>query len=211
MTATGGRGGDANIGTCLVQGDEHGPGGGGGGGIVFTSSAVNAVSSVVGGQSGRTTGNIAYGSVAGGNGSLTTTLAATAIPGVQACTLATRASLAGLRVRPGLVEFATSSQRDTLAFTLYETRDPAGRKDLRPLTARPIAAPLPDTLDAVLYRVPVKRMSGPYVVVEETEINGRRHMLGPFPLNDAWLREAFERLEARAGRERPAPCAGPRC
>jgi hypothetical protein len=213
VNAAGGRGGDGDFGTfgatnCAISNSPHGPGGGGGGGVIFTSSAVNAASSVVGAPSGRTTGNIAYGSVAGSNGTLTTTLAVTSIPGVQACTLATNASVAGLRVRPGLVEFATASQRDTLAFTLYETADPVGRKGLRPLVTKPVAAPLPDTLDAVLYRVPVKRLVGPYLLIEETEINGRRHKLGPFPLDDAELVQAFERLEARATREQTRTVRG---
>ena len=169
--------------------------------MVFVSSALNAGSSVVGGQSGRTAGNIAYGSAAGSNGVITTTVAANSIPGVHACTVATQASLAGLRVRDGLVEFATSSQRDTLAFQLYATADPAGRRGNRPLHERPIPAPLPDTLDAVLYRVPVKRVTEPYVVVEEIEVSGRRRALGPFPVGDASLREAFERLEMRTARE----------
>jgi len=202
VTAVGGRGGDADFnGACAVSNSPHGPGGGGGGGVVFASSALSGTSLALGGQSGRTAGNIAYGSAAGGNGSITTGLTAANIPGVQACTVATRASLAGLRVRRGLVEFATSSQRDTLAFQVYATSDPAGRKDRRPLHERPIAAPLPDTLDAVLYRVPVRQTAGPYVLIEEIEISGRLRALGPFPANDPELREAFERLELRATRE----------
>jgi hypothetical protein len=211
VTAAGGRGGDADFGGgCNVANSPHGPGGGGGGGVVFASSALSAASSVVGGQSGRTAGNIAYGSTAGANGSITTTLAVTSIPGVQACTVATRASLAGLRVRRGLVEFATASQRDTLAFQLYATADPAGHRGNRPLHARPIPAPLPDTLDAVLYRVPVKEAAGPYVLVEEIETSGRRRALGPFAAGDASLREAFERLEARAAHEQTRTVRGAR-
>ncbi len=203
VTAIGGRGGDADFGTaaCTVSNSAHGPGGGGAGGVIFTSSGVNGSSTVAGAQSGRTTGNIAYGSTAGGAGVLNTALAVTAIPGVQACTVATRASLAGLRVRPGRVEFATSSQRDTLAFALYETADPVGRQGRRALTARPVPAALPDTIDAVLYRVPVRRVVGPYLLIEEIEVGGRKRTLGPFPLDDAALRADFERLEARASRE----------
>src|SRR5688572_31758371 len=87
-TATGGVGGNADFSTgCAISNDEHGPGGGGGGGVIFASSALNASSTVTGGASGRTFGNIAYGSVAGSNGpAITTSLAVTAIPGVQACT-----------------------------------------------------------------------------------------------------------------------------
>lgn len=203
VTATGGQGGNADFsGACAVSNSPHGPGGGGAGGVVFASSALNAASSVLGAPSGRTTGNVAYGSTAGTNGSITATLAVTSIPGVQACTVATNASLAGLRVRRGLVEFATTSQRDTLAFQLYGTPDPSGRRSGRALHPRPIPAPLPDTLDAVLYRVPVSPAAGPYLMVEEIETSGRRRMLGPFPVDDAPLREAFERLEARAAEER---------
>jgi hypothetical protein len=202
VTANGGRGGDADFtGSCAVSNSPHGPGGGGGGGVVFASSALNAASAVVGGQSGRTTGNIAYGSTVGTNGSISTTLAVTSIPGVQACTVATNATLAGLRVRRGLVEFATASQRDTLGFQLYSTADPAGHRGNRALHARPITAPLPDVLDAVLYRVPVTAAVGPYVLVEEIETSGRRRALGPFPVGDTALREAFERLERRAAGE----------
>ena len=68
------------------------------------------------------------------------------------------------------MEFASASQRDTLGFQLYSTADPAGRRGNRPLLARPIPAALPDTPDAVLYRVPVKQAVGPYVVVEEIEV-----------------------------------------
>ncbi|HET9315121.1 MAG TPA: hypothetical protein VFQ51_06000, partial [Vicinamibacteria bacterium] len=177
VTATGGRGGDANIGVCNVSNNAHGPGGGGAGGIVFASSGLNGGSSVSGAQNGLTTNGtttIPFGATAGTIGSMATTLTAAQIPGVQACTVATHASLAGLRVRRGLVEFATASQRDTLGFRLYSTADPAGRRGNRALHARPILAPLPDLLDAALYRVPVTAPVGPYVLVEEIETSGRR-------------------------------------
>jgi hypothetical protein len=207
LTAIGGRGGDGNFGTngainCAIQGNEHGPGGGGGGGVIFAARAVNAGSSVVGGQSGRTTGNVAYGSVAGSNGpAIDTTLTAAEVVGVQACTIATKASLAGLRVSPGVVEFATASQRGTLAFDLYATDDPQGLRGRRAL-ARRVPSALPDTLDAVLYRVPVRgAMAGPYLVIDEIETNGRVHRLGPFTAGDAQLADAYARLAGRAQRE----------
>ena len=203
VTATGGVGGNADFsGICAVSNDEHGPGGGGGGGVVFASSALAAGSSVLGGASGRTFGNIAYGSVAGSNGpAITTALAVTAIPGVQACTVATRASVAGLRVTPGLLEFATASQRGTLAFEVFATDDPQGVRNRRPLASR-IPAALPDTFDAVLYRVPTAaRRAGPYLVIDEIEISGHVRRLGPFAAGDAALTDAYARLADRASRE----------
>jgi hypothetical protein len=203
VTATGGVGGNADFsGICAVSNDEHGPGGGGGGGVVFASSALAAGSSVLGGASGRTFGNIAYGSVAGSPGpAITTALAVTAIPGVQACTVATRASVAGLRVTPGLLEFATASQRGTLAFEVFATDDPQGVRNRRPL-ARRVPAALPDTFDAVLYRVPTaERRAGPYLVIDEIEISGHVRRLGPFAAGDAALADAYARLADRASRE----------
>jgi Peptidase family C25 len=202
-TATGGVGGNADFSTgCAISNDEHGPGGGGGGGVVFASSALAAGSSVVGGSAGRTFGNIPYGAANGANGpAITTSLAVTAIPGVQACTVATRASVAGLRVTPGFVEFATASQRGTLAFELFATDDPQGVRNRRPLGRR-IPAALPDTFDAVLYRVPVPvRSPGPYLVIDEIEISGHVRRLGPFAAGDAALEGAYARLAARASRE----------
>lgn len=203
VNAAGGIGGNADFsGACAVSNDEHGPGGGGGGGVVFASSALNAASSVAGGSAGRTFGNIAYGAANGANGpAITTSLTVTQIPGVQACTVATRASLAGLRVSPGLVEFATASQRGTLAFELFATDDPSGVRNRRPL-ARRVPAALPDTLDAVLYRVPVgDRRAGPYVVIDEIEISGHVRRLGPFAASDETLADAYARLSERAARE----------
>ncbi|MET0553396.1 MAG: C25 family cysteine peptidase [Vicinamibacteria bacterium] len=201
VNAAGGVGGDADFNACNVSNSPHGPGGGGGGGVVFSSSGVNGASSVAGGASGRTTGNIAFGSAAGSNGVLTTTLTVTQIPGVQACTVATRASVAGLRVGPGVVEFATASQRGTLAFEVFATDDPHGLANRRPL-ARRVPAALPDTTDAVLYRVPVAlRQPGPYVVIDEIEISGHVRRLGPFAAGDGELADAYARLAERASRE----------
>jgi hypothetical protein len=207
LTAIGGRGGDGDFGTngainCNVSGTPHGPGGGGGGGVIFAARAVNAASSVVGTQSGRTTGNIAYGSVAGANGpAIDISLTAAEIVGVQACTIATQASMAGLRVSPGLVEFATASQRDTLAFDVYTTDDAYGTGARRRL-ARRVPSAMPDTLDAVLYRVPVPdKRPGPYLVIDEIETTGRVHRLGPFAVGDAALAASYARLAARAARE----------
>lgn len=209
-TATGGVGGNADFSAgCAISNDEHGPGGGGGGGVVFASSALAAGSAVTGGSAGRTFGNVAYGAANGANGpAITTSLAVTAIPGVQACTVATRASVAGLRVTPGLVEFATASQRGTLAFELFATDDPQGIRNRRPL-ARRIPAALPDTFDAVLYRVPVAaRSAGPYLVIDEIEISGHVRRLGPFAAGDPALADAYARLAARASREQTRALRG---
>lgn len=203
VNAAGGIGGNADFSAgCAISNDEHGPGGGGGGGVVFASSALAAGSSVAGGSAGRTFGNVPYGAANGANGpAITTTLAVTAIPGVQACTVATRASVAGLRVTPGLVEFATASQRGTLAFDFYATDDPQGVRNRRRL-ARRIPAALPDTFDAVLYRVPVPdRVPGPYLVIDEVEQSGHVRRLGPFAAGDQSLAEAYARLQDRASRE----------
>lgn len=203
VNAAGGTGGNADFSAgCAISNDEHGPGGGGGGGVVFASSALAAGSSVAGGSAGRTFGNIPYGAANGANGpAITTSLAVTAIPGVQACTVATRASVAGLRVTPGLLEFATASQRGTLAFEVFATDDPQGVRNRRPL-ARRIPAALPDTSDAVLYRVPLAgRSAGPYLVIDEIEISGHVRRLGPFAAGDPNLADAYERLSERASRE----------
>lgn len=203
VNAAGGIGGNADFsGACAVSNSPHGPGGGGGGGVVFASSALAAGSSVAGGVAGRTFGNVVYGAVAGSNGpTITTNLTVTQIPGVQACTTATRASIAGLRVSPGVVEFATSSQRGTLAFDLFATDDPQGVRGRTPL-ARRVPSALPDTSDAVLYRVPVaRRPDARFVVIDEVEISGHVRRLGPFAADDAALASAYGQLAERAARE----------
>jgi len=82
INANGGRGGD----TWLSQAagtnniNEHGPGGGGGGGAIFQTGS--ATTTVTGGAHGvSTTGSLTFGSVSGTVGK-TTTIVATAIPGV---------------------------------------------------------------------------------------------------------------------------------
>ena len=81
LSANGGRGGNAWA-TQAGATSAHGPGGGGGGGWIFTSSAPTATS-VTGGANGiTTTGNLAYGAVAGSPGQTATAAPAT-IPGVS--------------------------------------------------------------------------------------------------------------------------------
>ena len=110
----------------------------------------------------------------------------------------TRAVLRGLRVdvARGTVEFATGTQRRTAAFQLYATDDPAGRDGLVALGS-PIVSPVPDSTAPVLYRTDVGPIPSLYLMIEEIETTGRRHMMGPFELTDAKLRRAFERLERR--------------
>jgi hypothetical protein len=209
-TATGGVGGSANIAPCTASGSAHGPGGGGGGGVIFASGPVNAASSVAGGTNGLSTGNIAYGSSPGTNGPvIDTTLTADEITGVQTCTNATRASLAGLRVDPGgVVEFATTTQRRTQAFNLYTTRDAQGHGGRVRLNEKPVAASLPDTSSPTLYRVETPGFTDGYLVLEEIELNGRSHFMGPFAVDDARLRGAYERLEARSDEPGTRPARG---
>ena len=187
---------------CLA-GASHGPGGGGGGGAVFVSSAL-AASTVAGGPAGFTNTNdgnfttlpINYGATGGAAGftNIATTLAQ--LPGFLPCTAATRASVCGLRVDPaGTVEFATSSQRGSLAFNLYATEDATGRAGRVKLTDHPIPAPVPSSGTPILYRAETSPITAPYLVIEEIEVNGTRRALGPFPVGDERLRLGFERVE----------------
>jgi peptidase C25-like protein len=187
---------------CLA-GSSHGPGGGGGGGAVFVSSAP-AASTVAGGPAGFTNTNdgnfttlpINYGATAGAAGftNIATTLAQ--LPGFLPCTAATRASVCGLRVDPaGTVEFATSSQRGSLAFNLYATADATGRSGLVKLTDHAIPAPVPSSGTPILYRAETAPITSPYLVIEEIETSGTRRSLGPFPVGDERLRLGFERIE----------------
>lgn len=67
-SAKGGNGGNNE----MSGGPAHGPGGGGGGGIVYSNMALNAGSSVAGGNAGMTSGNtINYGATAGTTGVIT--------------------------------------------------------------------------------------------------------------------------------------------
>jgi len=110
----------------------------------------------------------------------------------------TRAVLRGLRVDValGTVEFATGSQLRTAAFQLYATNDPTGRDGLTALGG-PIVSPAPDSVAPILYRANVGPISTRYLMIEEIETTGRRHMMGPFEVTDAKLRRAFDRLERR--------------
>ncbi|HEV7500013.1 MAG TPA: C25 family cysteine peptidase, partial [Vicinamibacteria bacterium] len=207
---SGGVGGYANLfsppapapGPACTGTSSHGPGGGGGGGAIFVSTAPAAASSVAGGASGLTNATsgtftaptTAYGATAGGNGFQTTGV--TTLVGVQPCTVATRASVCGLRVDPsGLVEFATGSQRGTLGFDLFQTTDPTGRLGRRRLTDRSLTSPVPSSGSPILYRAETKQITAPYIVIEEIETSGTRRAIGPFAVGDERMRIGFERIE----------------
>ncbi len=131
----------------------------------------------------------------------------------------THASIAGLKVdRGGLVEFVTSSQHGTKSFNLYATNDREGRRDLVLLNPAPIAASSPHSLTPVLYSAKTRTVAARYVFVEETDLQGRTRLMGPFPVGGTRLETALgataARLRARgvqrgAARARPtfAPTA----
>ncbi len=63
----------------------HGPGGGGGGGVIYSTTALNAGSTVNGGAAGTTTGSINYGATAGAAGVIQTTISTT--PAFPVCSV----------------------------------------------------------------------------------------------------------------------------
>jgi hypothetical protein len=212
VDVSGGQGGYANLPSppapdpppAGVGGVHHGPGGGGAGGVILVSSAL-AASNISGGSNGFTNTcdgdsiQIAYDATPGTNGVLQTNITLAQIPGVQPCTLATRATIRGLRINPsGLVEFATSSQRKTLAFNIYGTDDATGRGSHVLLNRKPIAAPVPSSTNPILYKAETDPISTSFVMIEEIEAGGHSRMSGPYPVGAAHLRTAFEQVEALA-------------
>jgi uncharacterized repeat protein (TIGR01451 family) len=119
----------------------------------------------------------------------------------------TRASIRGLRVdaAAGIVEFATGNQNRTASFRVFETGDPAGARDLQPLHEGKVVSPVPDSLRPILYRVEARPVTQPYLMIEETELDGDRFMKGPFPVGDARLVQALKRVEARLDQMGVAP------
>jgi hypothetical protein len=207
INVNGGTGGYANVAnppgtnpTC-TGGTSHGPGGGGGGGAIFVSSNTLTASNVTAGTAGFTntvagtfTADINYGATAGADGFLNT--GATQLVGVQPCALATNASVCGLRVDPaGTVEFATSRQRGTLGFDLFQTDDPTGRRGRLRLTDQAIASPVPSSATPILYRAETAPITASFIVIEETEVRGQKRMIGPFRVGDEVLRVGYERIE----------------
>jgi hypothetical protein len=75
VTANGGSGG-TNTGT----GSPHGPGGGGGGGVIYSSSNINAASSVAGGAAGYTAGTNHYNAAPGNTGVLVQNISSSQTP-----------------------------------------------------------------------------------------------------------------------------------
>ncbi|MEO8500204.1 MAG: C25 family cysteine peptidase, partial [Vicinamibacteria bacterium] len=109
----------------------------------------------------------------------------------------TRASLAGLRVSPGVIEFATSWQRGTAGFHLYASDSPKRRADRVQITGAMIKSPRPESMTPILYRVDATTVA-PYLWIEEVELgsdSGR--LMGPFAIDDASLLHRFEAIERR--------------
>jgi hypothetical protein len=210
ILVNGGNGGYANLnsppapapGPGCTGGSSHGPGGGGGGGVIFASSAPAVASSVAGGAAGLTnatsgvftTPTTNYNATGGDNGFTTTGV--TTLVGIPTCADATRASVCGLRVDPsGTVEFATSSQHGTLGFDLFQTEDPTGRRGRVRLTERALVSPVPSSGTPILYRAETSPITASFLVIEETEVTGRKRMIGPFRVGDERMRLAYERIE----------------
>jgi uncharacterized repeat protein (TIGR01451 family) len=109
----------------------------------------------------------------------------------------TRAGIQGLRVEPGELAFATSTQSGTASFTLYETDDPTGAAGREALHDQPIASPVSDSITPILYTVPTRPVEKPFIMIEEREGDGDVVWTGPFPAADARLRRSLERVERR--------------
>ena len=111
----------------------------------------------------------------------------------------TRASIRGVRVdaAQGIVEFATGNQSRTASFQVFQTSDPSGAEKLEPLHEGKVVSPVPDSLRPILYRVDTRPVTQPYVMIEETELDGDRFMKGPFPVGDARLAQALKQIETR--------------
>ena len=121
-----------------------------------------------------------YNATGGANGFTTTGV--TTLVGVQTCAVATHASVCGLRVDPsGTVEFATSSQRGTLGFDLFQRR--TRRADVRPRPPHRAAlvSPVPSSGTPILYRAETSPITASYLVIEETEVNGTEADDRPLP------------------------------
>jgi hypothetical protein len=209
----GGNGGYSNLasppapapGPACLSGTAHGPGGGGGGGVALLSGAAGTAL-VAGGVNGLTnvTSGVhngatqAYGATAGAAGVLQTTLTRASVPGVQTCLASTRATIVGLRVDPsGTIEFATGLQRGTVGFNVYGVDQGRRRTRSTRLNAQLIAAPMPDSMTPIFYRVATAPVTTPRLLIEEIHRSGRRRMMGPFDVDDAALRAALEEAQAR--------------
>ncbi len=178
---------------CAFPGERHGPGGGGGGGRVFLTFAPTTTPDVSGGIRGVTTTVLdPFGALSGSPGVVTLGGLPTDTPGVQTCLL-TRATVQGLRVLPGSIEFAVSSQRGTRGFNIYA--EASGRRAR--LNDDLIVAPAPDSSAPLTYRLLTGSYAADRLWIEEVESGGGTRLLGPFALDDARQREAFEEIELR--------------
>ncbi len=197
LVATGGAGGSPNNGPCAApSANPHGPGGGGGGGFVFHSDNVGAgpTVTVTGGANGLTAGSVPHNATPGAAG-LVQTANPDLVPGVQTCLAVTRASLSGVRVRRGRVEFATESQRGTRGFHVWAERKGGVRERL---TEEPVPAARPDTNGPVTYEALVDASGAGRIWIEELDVRGGARLLGPFETGDERHARAFERQEERA-------------
>jgi uncharacterized repeat protein (TIGR01451 family) len=109
----------------------------------------------------------------------------------------TRASLAGLRIGGGVVEFATSWQRGTAGFNLYSAPSRLRRADKTRINGEFIKSPRPESMTPILYRVDAQ-VQGPYLWIEEVELGSEDgRLMGPFAVDDDSMRRQFERVELR--------------
>lgn len=109
----------------------------------------------------------------------------------------TRASLAGLRIGSGTVEFATSWQRGTAGFNLYAAQSRRRSAEKSRLNGALIRSPRPDSMTPILYRAEVDT-AAPFFWIEEVELGSESgRLLGPFAVTDENLRRRFDRIERR--------------
>lgn len=211
ILARGGRGSDNDV---VVTNDPHGPGGGGGGGAYFVSSAPSGTSSVAGGANGTTnTGAVAFGATSGAVGVTNTASAFDSVPGVQTCFAVTRASILGVRVTPGLVEFSTETQRGTAGFNVYGLT----RRGRVRIDDGFVKAEQPNSLGPTKYSIGASTGGSSAIFIEEVETNGRSRMIGPFAVGDARAEAALSRFEDREANraalrsttKRPRPAQDP--
>jgi uncharacterized repeat protein (TIGR01451 family) len=109
----------------------------------------------------------------------------------------TRAGIGGLRVAPGEVAFATSTQSGAASFFLHETDDPTGATGRAPLHDQPVLSPVPDSITPILYTVATRPVERRFVMIEERETDGDTVWTGPFDVGDARLRRAVDAIERR--------------
>jgi uncharacterized repeat protein (TIGR01451 family) len=109
----------------------------------------------------------------------------------------TRASIAGLRVGAGRVEFATAWQRGTAGFNLYAADSKLRRADRVRINSAFIKSPRPESMTPILYRVETDTTAA-FLWIEEVELGSDTgRLMGPFSVDDANLRRQFDRIELR--------------